>query len=81
MIIKSLSKAEKFVANQQKLGNDVRWVGWDIVFFRPEPAGIYSKSGAFRGGQWGFENHSPIEPDGTWRIDNRNVRHSVTTRD
>lgn len=69
-----VKKVEKFVDEQIALGNDVRWDGWDVVFFRPEPKGVYSRDGAFRNGQWGFENRTTVNDKGQWEIDFRNVR-------
>lgn len=69
-------EAERFVRRQQRLGNDVRWDGWDLVFFREAPQGVYSKDGAFRNGAWGFENRSPVNAAGQWEVDYRNVRRA-----
>jgi len=74
MRIETIAKAEKFVKEQKALGNDVRWDNYDIVFFRPSEKGVTSKDGAFRNGQWGFENRSDLQGDGTWTIDVRNVK-------
>lgn len=68
-----IKKVHQFVGEQIALGNDVRWDGWELVFFRPEPKGIYSPAGAFRNGQWGFENRHTVDDDGIWRVDFRNV--------
>lgn len=80
LTIETLPEAEKFVNKQRNLGNDVRWENYDIVFFRPAEQGIYSKDGAFRNGVWGFENRSPINDNGAWEIDWRNVRRSKPAR-
>lgn len=80
LTLKTLREAEKFVARQSGLGNDVRWDGWDIVFHRPAEQGVYSKDGAFRNGVWGFENRVPVSEQGTWEVDYRNVRRSKRTR-
>lgn len=74
------AEAEKFVRRQQRLGNDVRWDNYDIVFFRPASQGVYSKDGAFRNGEWGFENRTPVTDGGTWEVDYRNVRRSKRPR-
>lgn len=74
LTIKNLRDAEKFVVKQKSLDNDIRWDNYDLVFFRPAPQGVYSKDGAFRNGQWGFENRVPVTDAGTWEIDHRNVR-------
>lgn len=80
LTLKGLNDASNFVDRQQRLGNDVRWDGWDIVFHRPDPRGVTSKDGAFRHGQWGFENRVPVSDDGTWEVDYRNVRRSKRIR-
>lgn len=80
LTLKTLPEAETFVADQQRLGNDVRWDNYDIVFFRPSPQGVFSKQGAFRRGQWGFDNVSPLNDDGEWEIDTRNIKHRRNSR-
>lgn len=75
-----LGAAERFVRKQQALGNDVRWDGWDMVFFRPAEQGMTSPQGAFRNGQWGFDNRFGCDDQGVWRIDYRNVKRSRNPR-
>lgn len=81
LTINSLEEAEKFVSRQQGLGNDVRWDGWDIVFFRPVPQAVYSTEpeAVIRGGSYGFDNRSVVTDEGTWNIDFRNVRRIKRT--
>jgi hypothetical protein len=74
--LNTVNEAERFVTRQKNLGNDVRWENYDIVFFRADPRGITSTDGAFRSGTWGFENRSPLMPEGTWRIDWRNDKRN-----
>lgn len=76
MLIKSVKQAENFVSQQKRLGNDVRWDNYDIVFFRAAEQGIYSRDGAYRNGEWGFENRFTVDGNGEWNIDGRNVRRS-----
>lgn len=76
MLTLGYKKAEKFVIEQKDLGNDVRWDGWTMVFFRPSPAAVYSTDGAFRGGEWGFDNRIEVNQKGLWEIDFRNVRRN-----
>jgi hypothetical protein len=76
-----IKKAEQFVSKQQALGNDVRWDGWDIVFFREAPQAVYSKDGVFRNGTYGFDNRAIVSEKGVWEIDYRNVRRAKRTRD
>ncbi len=80
-VINSLEKAEAFVVEQQELGVDVRWDGWDLVFFKADRRGLWdTQSGAVRNGQYGFDNRFPVTHKGTWEVDGRNVRHSKTRR-
>jgi len=80
MLTIGIRKSEKFVRQQQTLGNDLRWDGWDMVFFRPDERGVYSKDGAYRNGQWGFENRVTVNENGIWEIDYRNVRRTRRAR-
>jgi len=76
MLTLGIKKSDKFVKQQQALGNDVRWDGYDMVFFRPAEQGVYSKDGAFRNGQWGFENRVSVNDKGVWEVDFRNVKRA-----
>lgn len=80
LTLKNLREADKFIERQQRLENDVRWDGWDIVFHRVAEQGVYSKDGAFRNGQWGFENRVKVNEQGVWEVDYRNVRRAKRTR-
>lgn len=80
LTIAGIKKAEKFVAKQRSLGNDVRWDGWDMVFFREAPQAVYSKEGVFRNGTYGFDNRVEVSEKGTWEVDYRNVRRSKRNR-
>lgn len=80
MVIKSVKQAEKFVNQQKRAGNDVRWDNYDIVFWRESEKGVTSKDGAFRNGKWGFENRFAVNESGEWNIDGRNVRRGKRTR-
>ena len=76
--LKNPEQADKFLTEQRKLGNDVRWetFGKTMVFFRPDPRGINSVHGAFRNGVWGFDNRVEISDDGVLEVELRNVRRS-----
>jgi hypothetical protein len=75
MLTLSEKKIEAFVTRQQKLGNNVRWNGWTLEFFRPSEQAIYNvESGVFRDGQYGFLNRVEVNNDGHWVIDWRNVK-------
>lgn len=80
MLTIGIKKADKFVKQQQALGNDVFWDGWDMVFFRPDNRGMFNKAGAFRNGVWGFKNTVPVNENGKWEIDYRNVKRAGSTR-
>jgi hypothetical protein len=82
LTIKTLPEAERFVTRQQRLGNCVRWDGWDMIFFREAPEAVYNTDGVVRDGVYGFDNRSEVTTEGTWEIDYRNVRRAKrTTRD
>lgn len=80
MINLDIRKVHSFVSKQQHLGNDVRWDGWDIVFFRPVEHAIYSKDGVFRNGVWGFDNRVIVNSEGIWSIDRRNLKRPKPVR-
>lgn len=77
MLTLNLSEAENFVHTQRRKGADVRWEGWDIVFWNRTPHGFTNTKGAFRNGRWGMETRILVDDDGLWRIRNRNVKQSV----
>lgn len=85
MLTLGIKKAHKFVDEQKALGNDVRWDGWSMVFFRPNPAAVYSldannrPNGVWRNGSYGFETRVDCDEKGLWRIDWRNVYKSTRT--
>lgn len=80
LALNTLDEAEAFVSNQQSLGNDVAWDGWEIVFFTPAAKAFYSTQGAFKGGSWGFENRCSVSEKGAWVVDARNVRSPRDSR-
>lgn len=80
MLTLGIRKVEKFVREQVTLGNDVRWDGWDMVFFRPADKAIFSREGAFRNGSWGYDNRVSANENGVWEVDFRNVKRSKRTR-
>lgn len=80
MLTLGIRKVENFVEQQRELGNDVRWDGWDMVFFRPADKAVFSREGAFRNGVWGYDNRVSPNEKGVWEVDFRNVRRSKRTR-
>lgn len=76
MLTLGIKKVDNFVRQQQELGNDVRWDGWTMVFFRPSERGVFSKHGAIRNGVYGFDNRVSPNEKGVWEIDFRNVKRA-----
>ena len=68
-----IKEAHSLVRKERALGNDVRWDGWDIVFFRPSDNGMTSTNGAFKNGRWGFDNRIEVNSEGKWEIETRNI--------
>lgn len=77
-----IKRIDKFVAEQKALGNDVRWETYHktLVFFRPAEKAIFSTTGAFRNGVWGYDNRVEVTEQGVWEVDFRNVKRSPRTR-
>lgn len=76
MLTLGIRKVDNFVKEQQALGADVRWDGWDMVYFRPSPKGRFDRNGAFRNGVWGFDNRISPDDKGVWNIEWRNIKKS-----
>lgn len=77
-VVLDYNSVEQFVTTQSKLGNDVRWEGWDLVFFRKSKnqSGWSKRDGAYRNDNWGFQSRIAVGNDGKWRVPSRNVKHS-----
>ena len=75
MLTLGIRKIEAFVKSQRELGNNVKWNGWTLEFFRPAEQAIYNaRDGIFRDGQWGYLNIVDVDDNGLWNIDFRNVK-------
>lgn len=48
MVIKTLEDMEVIVADNDNLV----WEGWDVLWYKPYPAGFLKKDGAFFKGKW-----------------------------
>lgn len=72
--------AHRMVRKQQAAGNDVKWDGWDIVFYRADPAARTSKHGVWRNGEYAFENRFSVNSEGIWKVDGRNLKRTRSTR-
>lgn len=66
--------AHRFVREQRRSGNDVRWEGWDMVFWKPTRHGFTSTNGAFKNGRWGVESRISVNGDGVWMVPKKNVK-------
>ena len=80
MLKLDIKSAHRLVNKERSKGNDVRWDGWDIVFFRPSDQGRTSPFGAYRNNQWGFDNRVVVNSAGIWEVDDRNVRRVQRSR-
>lgn len=75
MITLSFYKADNFVARLQRKGVNVRWEGWNMVFFSPDKRARYNNTAARRvGDEWGFETTVSPNAAGMWLVPNRLVR-------
>lgn len=68
MITLKYRNVDSFVERQQAAGIDVRWDGWDMVFFKPHRKAHRSKNGHYRNGQWGFEERVSPNLYGKWKV-------------
>lgn len=73
-LILNFSQAHKFVREQRRLGNDVRWENYDMVFWKPTHYGYTNKKGAYRNGRWGMESRVVVSDNGTWTVNSKNVK-------
>jgi hypothetical protein len=61
-------QAHDYVAKEQRKGKATYWEGWNIVSFRPNPAGFMRKDGAFINGKWGTKRTIKPNKFGKWRV-------------
>lgn len=76
MLVLNNKKVEKFAREQIERGNNVRWDGWELVFFRPDRRAITDQNGVWNrlAGTYGYESRVSPDEKGLWRIDYRNVK-------
>ena len=74
MISLNFSAVHKFIREQRRLGSDIRWDGWELVFFKPTRHGWSNKKGAYRNGRWGMESRVTVTNAGLWNVPTKNVR-------
>lgn len=68
MIALNVNRVDGFVAKLQRKGVNVRWEGWDMVFFKSDRRALRSAKGRRNGGQWGFETRIYPNSKGVWLI-------------
>lgn len=66
-------EAHAYVERQQAKGRTVFWDQWDIISFRPNPAGYMKKDGMFYNGRWGRKQTIKVNKNGKWRVRAENV--------
>lgn len=74
MITLNIDKVDNFVAKLQRKGVDVRWDGWDMVFFKPDRRALRSAKGRRLGSEWGFETVVSPDNQGQWLVNHRLAR-------
>lgn len=62
--ILNYDEAHSLVARNRFL----RWDGYDIVTFKPNPKGFIDRRGQYRKGVWGIEFRYPLKDNGTWSV-------------
>lgn len=74
MISLDYNQAHGFVSKQQRRGVNVRWSGWDMVFFKADRRANRSPKGRRLGNEWGFETIVSPNNDGKWLVNYRLAR-------
>lgn len=80
MIVLTYDKVDNFVNKLQNKGVDVRWEGWDMVFFKSDKRALRSTNGRYRNGAWGFETTVSPDTAGKWLVDYRLARGNKSAR-
>ncbi len=85
MIPLTYDNVDAQVRKYQRRGIDVRWSGWDLVFFKVDNSpgsrrALHSTNGRLRNGEWGFETVITPNEAGNWLVDYRLVRSKGATR-
>jgi len=73
LTVMDYKQAHQFVERKQR-GIDVRWDGYNLVFFKPTPFGFTNPKGEFRNGKWGMKSVVSVDSDGTWKVPTKNVK-------
>lgn len=69
MIALTIDNVDGFISKLQRKGVDVRWNGWNIVFFKENKGALGSPNGRRLGSRWGFEKIISPNRQGKWLID------------
>lgn len=76
--------ADRFITQQQDLGNNAYWDGYTMVFFREDPLAQFVKHGSRQvvngNNVWGYANKFDMNAEGVYEIDTRNLRRPQKTR-
>lgn len=68
MIALSINRVDGFVAKLQRKGINVRWDGWDMVFFNKHRRAHHHPKGRRNGDEWGFEVRVSPNSHGKWLV-------------
>lgn len=63
---KVLRNMHRKVAREQANGVDVRWNGWDVIYFYPNPKAEFDTSGVWRNGSYGYQVTLTPDRQGIW---------------
>jgi hypothetical protein len=74
MIALTIDNVDGFVTKLQRKGIDVRWDGWDMVFFNENKGALRNPAGRRLGNRWGFETTVSPDAQGQWLINHRLAR-------
>lgn len=74
MIALTIDKVDGFVSKLQRKGVNVRWNGWDMVFFKADKRAIRNPNGRRSGSEWGFETVVSPNEQGKWLVNYRLTR-------
>lgn len=55
-------------ANELTRNRNIRWEGWDLLIWSPNPHAEMQVRGAFNDGRWGIMNRVTVGTDGKWRV-------------
>lgn len=68
MISLAYKEADNFVDKLQHRGVNVRWNGWNMVFFKKDNRAKYSPNGRRVGNEWGWEQIVSPNANGKWLV-------------